>query len=68
VFAEAAALAAATGISAPGLAELTGNNAEYLVGVSLRDPAGGGTTTCSPWPTPTFAGWPRSRTVLSACE
>jgi hypothetical protein len=41
VFAEAAALAAATGISAPGLAGLTGNNAEYLVGVSLRDPAGG---------------------------
>lgn len=41
VFAEAAGLAAATGISAPGLAELTGNTREYLVGVSLRDPAGG---------------------------
>ncbi|HEX3488065.1 MAG TPA: DUF2332 domain-containing protein [Streptosporangiaceae bacterium] len=42
VFAEASALVAATGLLAPGLADgLVGNTAEYLVGVSFRDPAGG---------------------------
>jgi hypothetical protein len=41
VFAEASALVAATGVSAPGLPGLTGNTTDYLVGVSLRDPAGG---------------------------
>lgn len=41
IFAEASALVAATGVSAPGLAGLTGNTTDYLVGVSLRDPAGG---------------------------
>jgi hypothetical protein len=40
VFAEAAGLVAATGVSAPGLPALAGNTTEYLVGASLRDPAG----------------------------
>lgn len=40
VFAEASALVAATGVRAPGLPELAGNTTEYVVGVSLRDPAG----------------------------